>query len=142
MVLSTSSVIATRCFGAQVAAQASSGDVYGLDGDLGTGKTEFVRGFVGEIDDTITVRSPSFSIVNIYSTIRFPVFHFDFYRLGDAEELIEIGFDEYLNGEGVCLVEWAGMFPSVLPAHTRFLRFTDTGITDRTVEFDFELNQR
>jgi tRNA threonylcarbamoyladenosine biosynthesis protein TsaE len=140
MVVTTSTVEATRDFGARVAAQAQPGDIYALEGELGTGKTEFVRGFVAEIDRNVTVRSPSFAIVNTYTTERLPVYHFDFYRLCDISELDEIGFEEYVGGEGICLIEWATMFRTALPPNTRLLRFHDTGVHNREIRFDFPLH--
>ena len=142
MIISTSSVGATRAFGARVALQARAGDVYALEGDLGTGKTEFVRGFAHALDQAIVVRSPSFSIVNTYAITRFPVYHFDFYRLHDASELNEIGFDEYIGAEGVCLIEWGTMFPSVLPPQTRIVVFRDVGTCEREIQFNFDLTGR
>lgn len=139
MVTTTSSVDETRVLGRQVAAVAQSGDVYALEGDLGTGKTEFVRGFAGALDGNIIVRSPSFAIVNTYRTPCFPVYHFDFYRLSDSSELLEIGFDEYLDDEGVCLIEWATMFPDVLPENTRYIRFVDMSSHQREIVLDFSL---
>ncbi|MGA2506353.1 MAG: tRNA (adenosine(37)-N6)-threonylcarbamoyltransferase complex ATPase subunit type 1 TsaE [Chitinispirillaceae bacterium] len=121
------SVDATRMAGARLAAGARSGDCYALEGELGAGKTEFVRGFVASLDPHAVVRSPSFSILNIYKTERFPVFHFDFYRLRDPAELREIGFDEYAAGEGVCLIEWGTLFPNDLPSHTKIIKFRDVG---------------
>jgi tRNA threonylcarbamoyladenosine biosynthesis protein TsaE len=137
MIFSSSSVTDTRKLGAKLAARTQLGDVYALEGDLGTGKTEFVRGFVERLDGSVIVRSPSFSIVNIYTTPAFPVYHFDFYRLCDASELGEIGFDEYINSDGICLIEWATMFPSILPQHARLLTFRDIGLYEREIEFNF-----
>ena len=139
MAITVASVEETRRFGARVAAAAAAGDVFALEGDLGTGKTEFVRGFVASLAPKVIVRSPSFSIVNIYHTPAVPVYHFDFYRLNDPSELIEIGFDDYLAGNGICLIEWATMFPGALPADTRYLRFTDNGVTRRQIDYDFTL---
>lgn len=136
MIFISAGIDETRSAGATIAAVAQPGSVYALDGDLGCGKTEFVRGFVNHYDSSIIVRSPSFSIVNIYQTPEFPVYHFDFYRLADAAELFEIGFDDYINSEGICLIEWASMFPSVLPSHTSFLHFTDEGDTSRKIVLD------
>ena len=140
-VFTTTSVDATRAFGARIAALAAPGDVYALEGDLGTGKTEFVRGFVGALDPSITVRSPSFAIINIYPAPHYPVYHFDFYRLNDVTELVEIGFDDYLAGNGVCLIEWATMFSDALPAGTRHMRLTDRGVAVREIRFDFAVDR-
>jgi len=128
----------TRLLGSRIADLAQPGDVYALDGDLGTGKTEFVRGFTSIIG-AVNVRSPSFSILNIYTTSKFPVYHFDFYRLADISELDEIGFQDYVSGDGVCLIEWGTLFPDILPMHTRVIKFVDEGVYRRSLELDFEL---
>lgn len=85
-----------------------------LSGALGTGKTVFARGVAAGCGVSEAVTSPSFTLLNIYSG-RFPVYHFDFYRLEEEEELWELGLEEYFFGEGVTLVEWAEKFPAVLP---------------------------
>jgi tRNA threonylcarbamoyladenosine biosynthesis protein TsaE len=134
MQITSNSVEETRAAGAGLAKSARPGDVFALSGELGTGKTELVRGFVAGLSDCCPVKSPSFTIVNVYETSVFPVYHFDFYRLKKAHELVEIGFDEYIQGDGVCFVEWADMFPEVMPAHTRHVRFTDQGMGRRFIE--------
>ncbi len=121
-----SSVAETRALGARLAHEAVPGSCFALCGALGSGKTELVRGFVEALSAGETVRSPSFSLVHSYAAPHFPVHHFDFYRLTDAEELYEIGFHDYIsNPAAVCLIEWADIFPDVLPAHTVWVRFTD-----------------
>lgn len=139
MKIFTHSVEETRSLGARLAKKAQPGDVFALEGDLGTGKTEFVRGFTAQLGCDVPVRSPSFSILNVYHTDRFPVYHFDFYRLSDASELGEIGFDEYISGNGVCLIEWGTMFPEVLPANAEIIRFTDDGDGIRCIESNLEI---
>lgn len=114
MFYATHSVEETRQLGAFLVRQMLPGSVVALEGDLGTGKTELVRGMVAELGGAAVVRSPSFSIVNIYETSRLPVYHFDFYRLSSSCELGEIGFDEYASGDGICLVEWGTMFRELL----------------------------
>lgn len=128
------SVEQTREVGARIGAEAQPGDVYALNGDLGAGKTEFVRGFVSARSKTACVHSPSFSILNIYDGVSFPIYHFDFYRMSDPDELIEIGLDDYLRGDGVCLVEWADRFGEVLPEHTTTILFGDEGPGKRSIE--------
>ena len=127
MKMTTKSVDATRALGARVALTAKVNDCFALEGELGAGKTEFVRGFVAALNSAAAVKSPSFSICNIYETEKFKVYHFDFYRLSGAAELGETGFDEYVTGGGVCLIEWGTRFPEVLPPHTRVITFTDAG---------------
>ena len=122
------SVAETRAEAARLARAAQPGDVYALVGPLGAGKTEFVRGFVDALAPEAPVRSPSFTLLNVYETPGFPVYHFDFYRVRAASELTEVGLAEYLDGAGVCLVEWADLFPAELPRQaTLTVRFEDLG---------------
>ena len=100
---------------------------------MGAGKTEFVRGLVAALGGQAVVRSPSFPILNIYQTTNLPVYHFDFYRMSDSDELDEIGFYEYISGDGLCLIEWGTMFADILPVHTKILRFKDNGETSRSI---------
>ena len=131
----SSSVEETRAAGAQAAHRSQPGDVWALVGDLGCGKTEFVRGFTTVLTTPGIIRSPTFTILNIYETPVFPIYHFDFYRLKSSEELFEIGFNEYLHGSGVCIIEWADMFPEVLPAYSRTIHFSDIGNNKRSIRF-------
>jgi tRNA threonylcarbamoyladenosine biosynthesis protein TsaE len=135
MKISAASVDATRELGARTAKTAGAGDCFALEGELGAGKTEFVRGFVAALNPAAAVKSPGFSICNIYETDEYPVYHFDFYRLSAASELGETGFDEYASaGVGVCLVEWGTRFPDVLPPHARIITFRDMGGGVREIE--------
>jgi len=133
MVFESGSVEETRKFGAEFAKTLKPGDVIALDGDLGAGKTEFVRGLVTALGGS-AVRSPTFTIVNTYQTRSIPVYHFDFYRMVNSDELFEIGFYEYIAGDGVCLIEWGTMFQDALPQNTKILKFKDAGETNRTIE--------
>jgi tRNA threonylcarbamoyladenosine biosynthesis protein TsaE len=127
------SVQETRKIGAEVAKTAKPGDVFALEGALGCGKTEFARGFVEALAGPSTVRSPTFSIINIHETPEFPVYHFDFYRLKKSEELVEIGYYDCIRGDGVSLIEWADMFPLALPVGVRHIRFVDHGDNNREI---------
>ncbi len=120
--------------GAELAASASCGDVFSLNGDLGSGKTEFVRGFVEALASGADVRSPTFSIVNTYPAPDFPIHHFDFYRIEDVREFASIGLDEYINGDGVCLIEWGEMYPEVLPDTAKRVNFIEIDETTREIE--------
>lgn len=91
------------------------GTVIALYGDLGAGKTVFAKGIGKGLEVADMVTSPSFVLMNVYYG-RLALYHFDFYRLGEEEELLELGLEEFLYGEGVTLIEWAGKFPSVLPS--------------------------
>lgn len=133
----SSSAEQTRLIGARLARISSPGDVYSVDGDLGAGKTELVRGFVSALVSESDVRSPTFSIVNTYQTQNFPIYHFDFYRIENQREFSSIGLDEYINGDGVCLIEWGAMFPNILPDYTKHIRLIDNGESNRIIEADF-----
>lgn len=119
--------------GARTARTAIGGDVFALIGEIGCGKTEFVRGFVEELCGPAAVRSPTFSIINIHESDAVSVFHFDFYRLKRREELLEIGYYDYICSDGIVLIEWADMFPDVLPRTTRSIRFVDIGDNSRQI---------
>lgn len=101
--------------GADFAAKASPGAVFALVGNLGAGKTQWTKGFVSIIDPAADVTSPTFAIVNEYRGGEYPVFHFDFHRLETADELITLGWDEYLDENGIVICEWANLFPAIMP---------------------------
>ena len=114
-------------FGAEIASDLQPGSAIALVGQLGAGKTHFAKGVVDGLGgDPVTVTSPTFTLVQEYlSGCRVPVFHFDFYRMESADEVLAIGWEEYLEeAEGVLLVEWADKFPELLPEETRWFRFT------------------
>ena len=108
----------TYNFGYEMAKDARQGDVVALIGDLGVGKTVFAKGFAEGIGVKEPVASPTFMIVCEYEQGRLALYHFDVYRIEDIEELYEIGFEEYLYGDGVCLIEWADRVISELPQET------------------------
>ncbi|MEN9535499.1 MAG: tRNA ((37)-N6)-threonylcarbamoyltransferase complex ATPase subunit type 1 TsaE [Verrucomicrobiota bacterium] len=124
MTMHIHSVDEMMAMGAAIARESEAGAVIGLVGDLGAGKTHWVKGFVAEIGCTAEVTSPTFGLVHEYAGGRLPVSHFDFYRLGSAEELIGLGWDEYLECGGVVVAEWADKFPSLMPAETRWFYFS------------------
>jgi len=115
---------ATIAFGREFAAKLGAGDVLGLCGDLGAGKTHFVKGLAAGLGAEAEVTSPTFTLIHEYPGGRLPLFHFDLYRLDSEDELLRIGFDDYLDAGGVLAIEWADKFPALLPPHTRWLRFT------------------
>jgi len=101
--------------GRAAAVQVSAGTVIALSGTLGVGKTHWTKGFVAGLGSRAEVISPTFGLVHEYLDGRLPVFHFDFYRLQSAEELLGIGWDEYLESSGVIVAEWGDRFPEILP---------------------------
>ena len=129
----TNSAAETRELGARLAGLLKAGDVVLLEGELGAGKSELARGVAGGLGVTETVTSPSFTILNVYESGRVPLYHFDWYRLESAEELYELGMDEYLGGDGVALVEWAERIPEALPETCSRIRLEATGEEDRRI---------
>ena len=115
MVLETRSPEQTFQIGVDLAKKAVPGQVFTLTGDLGVGKTVFTQGFAHGLGITEPVNSPTFTIVQVYEGGRLPFYHFDVYRIGDVEEMDEVGFDEYVMGEGVSLIEWANLIEEILP---------------------------
>lgn len=102
-------------FARETARNARPGLIITLDGDLGAGKTVFAQGFAAGLDIPEDVNSPTFTILQIYESGRLPLYHFDAYRIGDPEEMYEIGFEDYLYGNGVTLIEWAQLIEELLP---------------------------
>ena len=94
------------------------GSVYALTGDLGAGKTVFAKGFAEGLGIREDVTSPTFTIMQVYEEGRLPLYHFDVYRIDDPEEMAEIGLDDFIGGEGVCLIEWADQIRELLPDDT------------------------
>lgn len=102
---------------------ARKGDVFALTGDLGAGKTQFVKGFVGGLESGADVTSPTFVLVHEYGGGRLPVYHFDFYRLENRDAILQLGFDDYIFGDGVSLIEWANRHSDLIPSHAKWLSF-------------------
>ena len=101
--------------GRMLGESAAPGQVYALVGDLGVGKTVFTKGFAEGLGIEEPVNSPTFTILQIYEEGRLPLYHFDVYRIEEPAEMEEIGLDEYIDGDGVCLIEWAGRIEELLP---------------------------
>ena len=107
----------TYDLGVRIGQKARAGDVFTLVGDLGVGKTVFTKGLAWGLGIEEPVNSPTFTIVQIYEEGRLPLYHFDVYRIGDVEEMEEIGYEDYIYGEGVSLIEWANLISEILPEH-------------------------
>ncbi len=104
-------------FGKKVGQICKPGTVISLVGDLGVGKTVFTQGVAQGLEITEPVNSPTFTILQEYEEGRLPFYHFDVYRIGDIEEMDEIGYEDCFYGEGVCLVEWANLIEELMPEH-------------------------
>jgi tRNA threonylcarbamoyladenosine biosynthesis protein TsaE len=114
----------TRLWGITLAESLQAGDVVALCGQLGAGKTQATKGIVAGLGSQADVTSPTFTLVHEYTDGRLPVFHFDFYRMEQSGEVLTLGWDEILDEPGVVIVEWADLFPELLPPHTRWFQFT------------------
>lgn len=105
----------TKELGRKIGMGAKPGDVYTLIGDLGVGKTVFTQGIAAGLSIKEPVNSPTFTIVQVYDSGRMPFYHFDVYRIGDVEEMEEIGYEDYFYGEGLTMIEWADLIREILP---------------------------
>jgi len=115
MILETYKAEETFAIGVKIGQQAQAGHIYTLTGELGAGKTVFTQGVARGLGIEEPVCSPTFTIIQEYKDGRLPFYHFDVYRIGDIEEMEEIGYEDYFFGEGVCLVEWANLIQELLP---------------------------
>lgn len=115
MILETKSPEETFRIGEELGREAAPGQVFTLNGDLGVGKTVFTQGLARGLGIEEPVNSPTFTIVQVYDSGRLPFYHFDVYRIGDVEEMDEVGFEDYVMGDGVSLIEWANLIEEILP---------------------------
>ena len=118
----------TLNLGRELGRLAKSGEVYTLVGDLGVGKTVLTQGIAEGLEIDEAICSPTFTIVQVYEEGRMPFYHFDVYRIGDIEEMDEIGYEDYFYGEGLCMIEWANLIEEILPTKRK----------DITIEKDLE----
>ena len=119
MVIETWSPEETFAVGEKLGKEAKAGAVYTLNGDLGVGQTVFTQGVAKGLEIDEPVNSPTFTIVQVYEEGRMPFYHFDVYRIGDIEEMDEIGYEDYFYGEGLCIIEWAELILEIIPDHAR-----------------------
>lgn len=119
MIVETWNEKETFALGQKLGEAAKAGAVYTLIGDLGVGKTVFTQGVAAGLGITEPINSPTFTIVQIYEEGRLPFYHFDVYRIGDVEEMDEIGYEDYFYGNGVCFIEWANLIEEILPPARR-----------------------
>lgn len=115
MIIETRSAEETYNLGVEIGKQATKGQVYTMVGDLGVGKTVFTQGMAYGLEIQEPISSPTFTIVQVYDEGRLPFYHFDVYRIGDISEMDEIGYEDYIYGEGVSLIEWANLIEDILP---------------------------
>ena len=127
----------TYDLGFKMAEAAAPGDIFCLDGDLGVGKTVFTAGFAKGLGINTPICSPTFTILQVYEEGRLPLYHFDVYRIGDPDEMFELGYEEYFYGDGICVVEWADIIEELLPEDAVIIRI-ERGADEEEREYRIE----
>ena len=127
----------TERIGEAIGRAAEPGTVVALIGDLGTGKTTLTKSIARGLGVTETVTSPTFNIIREYKTGRIPLYHFDVYRIGDPDEMFELGYEEYFYGDGICVVEWADIIEELLPEDAVIIRI-ERGADEEEREYRIE----
>ncbi len=122
--------------GLSLSGKLKKGDIIAFSGDLGAGKTHLIKGIVEGLGSNELVTSPTFNIVQEYRGGRIPVFHFDFYRLEDPRELVALGFEEYIFGGGICLMEWAEKVEAFLPGDVIYVRMKIISENEREIDIE------
>ena len=138
-IITTGSAEETVGLGSQLGARLSSGDIIALYGELGTGKTQVVKGICSALGVKEVVNSPTFIIVNEYTSDKIPfIFHFDLYRMRTTQEVIDIGFEDYLERNGLILIEWPELIREILPQTTKniYLSYNGNNENSRIIKFD------
>ena len=125
----------TEAIGRRFAEHIHAGSVLALQGDLGSGKTLFVKGLVAGLGSSVNVTSPTFTILHEYRGGRLPVYHFDFFRVEDRQSVARLGLDDYFYGDGVSVIEWADRFPEFIPEQAQWVLFEIKSETQRAITF-------
>jgi tRNA threonylcarbamoyladenosine biosynthesis protein TsaE len=130
----SNSPVETKALGREFARNLARGDIVALSGELGAGKTQFVKGFVAGIGCNAEVTSPTFTLIHEYSGGRLPVYHFDFFRITNRHSAERLGLDDYFCGDGVSVVEWADKFPELIPKNAKWIRLAIKSDSERVIE--------
>jgi tRNA threonylcarbamoyladenosine biosynthesis protein TsaE len=125
----------TIAIGRRLAQEVDSGSILALKGELGSGKTLFTKGLVAGLGSTADVTSPTFTLIHEYRGGRFPVYHFDFFRLNNEQSVARLGLDDYFFSDGICLVEWADRFATLIPGPARWILFEIKSENQRLITF-------
>ena len=131
----------TFAIGKEIGENAQGGDIYCLSGDLGVGNSDFSKGLAKGLDINEEVNSPTFTIIQEYDDGRLPFYHFDVYRLADSYEMDELGYEEYFYGEGVTLIEWAGIVEDIIPNNAIWITIEkdlDKGLDYRKITIKYK----
>jgi tRNA threonylcarbamoyladenosine biosynthesis protein TsaE len=130
----STSAVETQKLGQRFAEDLAPGDVVALTGELGSGKTQFVKGVVRALGSEASVTSPTFTLVHEYDDGRMPVYHFDFFRIENARAAARLGLDDYFFGNGISIVEWADRFPKFIPENAQWISFETKSENERTIK--------
>jgi tRNA threonylcarbamoyladenosine biosynthesis protein TsaE len=125
----------TEAIGRQFAKELNMGSILALEGELGSGKTQFTKGLVAGLESSAPVTSPTFTIIHEYPAGRLPIYHFDFFRLENRESVARLGLDEYFFGDGISVIEWADRFPESIPEQARWILFEIRSENARMISF-------
>jgi len=131
----SNSLAETEAFARRLAEDSSAGSVLALQGELGSGKTLFTKGFVAGMGSNAAVSSPTFTIVHEYRGGRLPVYHFDLFRVENRQSLARLGLDDYFFGDGVSVIEWADRFPEFIPEQAHWILFEIKSENQRAITF-------
>lgn len=131
----SNSAAETEAIGRRLAENVGAGSVLALQGELGSGKTLFTKGFVAGMGSNAVVSSPTFTIVHEYRDGRLPVYHFDLFRVENRQSLMRLGLDDYFFGDGVSVIEWADRFPEFIPEQARWILFEIESENQRAITF-------
>ncbi|HST30542.1 MAG TPA: tRNA (adenosine(37)-N6)-threonylcarbamoyltransferase complex ATPase subunit type 1 TsaE [Chthoniobacterales bacterium] len=129
----SNSVEETESVGRQFARTIKPGDVLALTGELGSGKTQFVKGLAAGLGATTIATSPTFTLIHEYSGRQLPIYHFDFFRIEDYPAAGRLGLDEYFFGDGVSIIEWADRFPNLIPENAQWISFETKSEAQRAI---------
>jgi tRNA threonylcarbamoyladenosine biosynthesis protein TsaE len=130
----SNSPLQTQEIGRQFTKNLTARSVLALTGELGSGKTQFVKGLVAGLGSDAVVTSPTFTIIHEYSGGRLPVYHFDFFRLQDRQSIARLGLDDYFFGDGVSVIEWADRVPDLIPENARWISFELKSENERMIK--------
>ena len=125
----------TEAIGRQFAKELNVGSILALEGELGSGKTQFTKGLVAGLESSAPVTSPTFTIIHEYPGGRLPIYHFDFFRLENRESVAQLGLDDYFFGDGISVIEWADRFLESIPEQARWILFEIRSENARMISF-------
>lgn len=133
----------TQNIGKALASKLKSGSIVALFGELGSGKTQFIKGICSGLGVKEIITSPTFIIINEYnSPVAGKIFHFDLYRMKNKKEVLDLGFEDYLNSEGIILIEWPELIENILPLQTNKIHLFHSGVDENTRDIRMDVSEK